>query len=46
MLTKRIAAFVNEIVDTIKYDKDNAWDTIKRHDKTLAANEGHRELHG
>ena len=29
MLTKRIAAFVNEIVDTIKYDKDNTGDTIK-----------------
>ena len=37
---------MNEIVDTIKYDKDKAGDTIKRHDKTLAANEGHRELHG
>ena len=40
MLTKRIAAFVNEIVDTIKYDKDN------RQDKTSATNEAHRELHG
>ena len=45
MLTKRIAAFVNEIVDTIKHDKDKRYD-IKRHDKTLATNEAHRELHG
>ena len=31
---------MNEIVDTIKYDKDN------RYDKTSATNEAHRELHG